>query len=188
MAMMPPIHQTAGLAEEAVLGVLRQFRDFHVADLAVVVNVVENVSDHVLERGGRGDARAFEHVGGGVSVKAADRQSLLAEARDHAGNQRIGFFVPRGVGRVVNAEVHNVLGEALALDPDDRACRGGGDRNDVEVDGGGDHATVVMVGVVAGKLASARNRVERRFAIRAVELFEFFHRVQVARLLRLQRS
>ena len=45
-----------------------------------------------------------------------------------------------------------------------------------------------MVGVVAGKLASACNRVERRFAIRAVELFEFFHRVQVARLLRLQRS
>ena len=46
------VHKSAGFTEVYVFGVLRHLRDFDVGDFAVVVEVVEDISDHYFKSGG----------------------------------------------------------------------------------------------------------------------------------------
>ena len=52
------VHQSAGLAEEDVLGILRDAGDLHEGDPAAVVEMVEDRADHVLKGGRGGKPRA----------------------------------------------------------------------------------------------------------------------------------
>ena len=177
------VHESAGLAEELVLGVLRELCNFNVVNLAVVVKMAKDVSDHILERRRGGDARSLEDVGGGVGVKAANRKILGAEACGNARNESVGAIEALGarLGEVV--EIHYVLGEALTLDAHGHIGARCGNRDDIEIDGGCDDATEVVVGVISGELTAARNRVESGVAIRAVKGCEFVDRLCVARFL-----
>ena len=56
--------------------------------------------------------------------------------------------------------------------------------DDVEVDGSCEHLAVVVVGVVAGDLASASDREKGYLAVGAEELCELVHGVGVAYFLR----
>ena len=56
------IHKSAGLTEKYVFGVLRDHSDLNVVDLAVIVGVVEDISNHILKCGGGRKSRALEDV------------------------------------------------------------------------------------------------------------------------------
>lgn len=160
------IHQTGGLAEEDVLGVLRDLRDLGVLDLAVVVEAVEYETDHVLESGGGRESGALEDVGGGVSVIAADLVAVLEEAAAHTGDYRLRGVVEVLIdGRI--GDVDLVDREAFGLDVDVHIAARRSCGDDVEVDGSCEHLAVVVVGVVAGDLASASDREKGYLAVGA---------------------
>ena len=181
------IHQSAGFAEEYVLRILREFGDLHVVHASVVVEVAQNVADHILKRRGRRNPRAFEHIGSRISVKAADGMTVLAEACRHARDQspRAFGFPVRGCAEDV--DVYHVLAEAFALDTDHAPLAFCGNGNDVEVNRRGDHTTVVVVGMVAREFASARDRIERGVAIGPVKVFKFSDGFRIAFFLRGER-
>ena len=177
------IHKSAGLTEEDVLGILRELCDFNVIDLSVVIEVAEYVSYHILKSGGRGKSRAFENVGGGVSVKAADSVAFLKEARAHTCDDRRGRAEFCLVGCCVCLKINYVLREALALDADNAVLASRCYRDDIEVNRRRNYASVVVVCVVARELTSSCNRVESDLSVSAVDSRELVYSGRVTRLL-----
>ena len=146
------IHQTAGLAEVHVLGVLGDLGDLHGADLALVVQVAQNDTDKYLESGRGRQAATLEHVGGGVGVEAADAVAQIGKASSGTANQRCGTILLTLHGEQLG-DIHLDDGIALGLHTD-AALGGTHHGDDVQIDRTGQHATVVVVGVVATDLGT----------------------------------
>ena len=164
------IHQSAGLAEELILRILCEHCNLHRGNFSVIVEMVQDISDHVLKCGGRGKSASFEHAGSRVGIKAADFVSVFDKSGCHAGNDGIRVTEPCGVRRIVTHEVHHVFRKALRLDADGASPDGRNDGDNIKINGSGDHAAVVMVGVIARKLTAPRNRIQGDFTVRAVQL------------------
>ena len=71
-----------------------------------------------------------------------------------AADKRRGFSFFRFDGGKL-ADIHHILGEAGALDSNDAVVCFGRYGDDVEVDGGGKHFAVIVVGVVAADFAAS---------------------------------
>ena len=174
------IHQSTGLAEEGVLRVLRHFGDFHVVYGAAIEHMRENSADHVLKGGGGGKSRAFEHGRGGVGVKTARQKSSVGKGVSHAcdDGRRGGKF--RRIRCGIAVKCYHILRKTLALDAHCLPVCLGGNGDDVQIDRGGDNTAVVVVGVVAGKLAAPRHGEEGKLPIGAVKGSEGFDCFYVA--------
>ena len=181
------IHQPAGLAEKLVFRILRQLCDLHIGDFAAVVQMIFDIADHILKRGGGGKPGAFQHAGGGIGVKPADGVALFAKARAHPGDNRIGVGKPVGAGGGVIREIHHILRESFGFDPHGVLFRGGSHGDDVKVYGSRHHTAVIVVGMVAGKLAPPGDRKQVRLTPRAVQRLKFGDGFFIARFLRRQR-
>ena len=147
--------------------------------------MVDDVAHHDLKCCGGRKPRALVDVVGGKGVKVAGLVSVVDKALHHACDQRAGLEVEFGVRRLALGDRHAVLGVALAAQTDKPVVvlRRNGD--DVEVDRGGKDAAVVVVGVVAGDLASAGNGEERNIAVDAVVCLKIVNGADIARLLHL---
>ena len=166
------IHKTAGLAEEHVLCVLRILCDLLIVDRAVIIEVIHNIADHNLECRRGGDSATLQHLGGGVSVIAAYAMAVIHKRVDHAANERarsVALEISRALG-VLHG--HHVLGVALGVESNNAVVVLRCDCNNVAVDRTCEHATVVVVGVIAHYLASAGNREYRYISLVAVHLGE----------------
>ena len=162
------IHQTAGLAEELVFGELGDLGDRHLVHLAVVVQVGLNGTHHILKGGRGGQTRTLENAGHGAGIKTADGVAVVHKAAANACDEggrgtKLGL-----VGLRIVCKGHYILVKALALEADDAVVAGRGYGQHVQADGGGDDTTVVVVGMVARKLASARHGKEGHLAVGAV--------------------
>ena len=132
-------------------------------------------TDHIFKCGRGGKSGAFKYAGGGVSHKSADIVSVSLKTRAHTCDD--GFacaeFCFHGGG--VLCDVHHVLVKALALNSYDAVGCGSGNCDDVKADGCGNYAALVVVGVVARELASARNGEDAYVTVLAVKSYEFFN-------------
>ena len=157
------VHQAAGLVEEDVLGILADLGDLDLGEFLHVVIVVlaaQDGTDADLEGSGAGQARATQHVAGGVGVKAADLAARVDDTGGHAADQGSGVLLLLLLRDQVG-HVHIVdLLKAQGLDADDVLLVGGNDRYNVQVDGARQHHAVVVVGVVAADLGAAGGGVE----------------------------
>ena len=148
------IHQTAGLSEKQIFGFLREFCNFNVAYLAVVIKVIQNISDHVFKCGGGRKSGTLQNIGGHVCVKATDPQSVLSEQSTHARNKRRGCTVPHGVGGDIGVDVYDDLFKSFTCDSDACVVAGRNHRNHVQIHRGGNDTSMVMVGMIAGKFGA----------------------------------
>ena len=101
---------------------------------------------------------------------------IVQESVAHAADNGAGlvFFLRTDGFHVVGG--YNVLVKALGLDTNLVFIGLGSHSDDIKADGGGKHAAVVMVGMVAGNLASAGNREQTNLGIfgkgRAIQLLK----------------
>ena len=82
--------------------------------------------------------------------------SVFGKSVADAANERGGFSSFRFNGRK-RSGIDGILGEAGAFDADGAVVRFRSDRNNVEIDGGGKHLAVIVVGVVAADLTASRD-------------------------------
>ena len=116
--------------------------------------MTENGTEQNLERGGRGEAGAFEDIRGSVSVKSADSKPFFPESGRHPPYQRrrtVPFL--RFDGQLF--QLHHVHRISLRLDADPSAGTGGSHRDHVEIHTGGQHPAVIVVGVIAADLGTS---------------------------------
>lgn len=159
------VHKSAGLAEMNVFGILRDLCNLDVADLALVVEVVEDVSDHILESGGRRKSRALENAGCGVSIKTAVGKAVFEKAVANTADDGAGFVKFALVYLVNPVKRNDILGEAFGLDADLARIVLYGNGDDIKAYGCGNYLAVVVVGVVSRDLTSAGNREKTNFAV-----------------------
>ena len=149
------VEQTGRLAEVDVLRVFGNLRRLDRGDRIIVVEVGQDRHDEHLERRGARKPGALEHARGRHGVKPADLVAERGKARADAADQRGGpllFLFLHGEVRRID-RIHRITGGFQA----DHAVVGlfhCGDH--IEVDRGGQHLAVVVVGVVAADLGAAR--------------------------------
>ena len=71
------IHEAAGLAEENILGVLRNLRDLHIGNRTVIIQIVHHVADHHLKGRRGGNTASLQNLGGAVGIKTANGMIFL---------------------------------------------------------------------------------------------------------------
>ena len=81
------VEQTAGLAEELVLRRLSYLRDFNIAHLAVIKQMVKNSSEQDFKRRRGRKARAGEHIRRCRRIECADIISARLELGAHAADK-----------------------------------------------------------------------------------------------------
>ena len=74
------IHQPAGFAEKHIFGVLADLGNLNRRQAATAEKVIENDADENLVGGGRGQARALQHVRNRIGIETAGGKSQLAYA------------------------------------------------------------------------------------------------------------
>ena len=92
------VHQTAGLAEVDVLGILADLGDLNGGEGVLTEEVIENVAHQHLVGGGGGQAGAGQHAGGSPGVKAAHLVAHLLDLGRHAPDQGGGGVALLGAG------------------------------------------------------------------------------------------
>ena len=152
------VHQTAGLAKVDILRPLANLCDLDGGDLFGHEAVVQDHADQHL-KGGRGrNAAALGHVGSNVYVQTGEGCTPLAERFTLAAQQGHGgvFFLLAGskVSQVDDAQII-----ALALYPQLVQAVGGGSSDHVNVHAAGQHAAVLVVGMIAADLGAAGGTV-----------------------------
>ena len=151
------IHQAAGLAEEDILGVLADLGDLRLGDPAIEEHVVDDGADEDLVGGGGAQAGTGQNGGLAVGVEALHLAAHFGKLGGHASDQGGGGVDFRGHGLQL-VQAHLTHGVALGLDADDVGAVGTDGGHGVEVDSAGQHATALVVGVVAGDLGTAGGR------------------------------
>ena len=149
------VQQAAGLAEKDVLRILPGLGNAGGGALAIKEQLVEDVAQQHLESGAGAEAAALEDGGGGVGVEALQLTALALEPGGYAADEG-GGGVALLLPDLQAVQLHNVHGEALALDADDVLPVGSHGGNDIQVDTAGQHQAVLVVGVVAADLRAAR--------------------------------
>ena len=154
-------------------GPLGELGDLNVIYLAFVIEVALNCADHILECGRGGKSGALKHAGGGICHKSAHVVSVSLKTCAHTCNYRFACaeFCFDGGGEL--CDINYVLVKALALNSYDSVGGGSGNRDDVKADGCGNNATLIVVGVISGKLTSACNGEEAYVAVCTVKRNEF---------------
>ena len=152
------VHQTAGLAKVDILRPLADLCDLNGGDLFGHEAVVQDHADQHL-KGGRGrNAAALGHVGSNVYVQTGEGCTPLAERFTLAAQQGHSsvFFLLAGskVSQVDDAQII-----ALALYPQLVQAVGGGSSDHVNVHAAGQHAAVLVVGMIAADLGAAGGTV-----------------------------
>ena len=160
------IHQTAGLAEEFVFGVLAHLRDLQRRQMVAEIHAVDHRAEQDLKRRRGRKPRAGEHVGGRVRVKAAHAAAQLAHPRAHAAQQggRMPLLLRRhdGIGHVNHVRVI-----AFAVDTGRVVVALGRHGDRVQIDARRQHAAALVVGVVAAHLGASRRAEYIQIAPRA---------------------
>ena len=175
------IHQSAGLAEVHVLGVLRDPGNRDVIHGSAVVQVGEDGADHVLERGGGGQSGAGQDIRHHAGIEPADPVSRAGKARRHACDQGGGGAVILPVRLRERRQCHGIRAEAQAMHAGDAVRARCGDAEHIQAYRAGYDASVVMVGVVSGQLAPSGDGQQSRPAIRAEGFREAPQQVCTAR-------
>ena len=146
------IHQTAGLAEEHILGKLTDLGNFDLIQQLHIVAVVLAAQDGThadLKGGGAGQPGAAQHAAGGVAVKAAHLAAGIQNALGNAADEGGRMLRLVGLGRQ-DGKIHIInFFKAVGLHTDDVFLVGGNHRHNVQVDRACQNHTVVVVGVVA---------------------------------------
>ena len=149
------IHEAAGLAEIDVFGVLADLRDLDGGAGSVKKQLVADRADQNLERGGGGQARARQDGRADNGVEALQTAAAPGKRRGDAAHERgRGIFLLRMDGQIV--QVYLNRGVALGRDADDGVGPQRDLRRRLQIDGRGQHAAVLMVGMVAADLRAAR--------------------------------
>ncbi len=148
------VHQTAGLAEIFIFGVLCNFRDGNRVYRAVVVKIVEHgAHEYLIRRRGR-KPRPRQYARSGCRIKTADFVAVIEKALAHPahkGGGMSGFVFLHGQIRKVY-DIHRI---ACAFYTDNILgiyCRR---RDSVQINPCRQHLAVVVVGVVAADFGSA---------------------------------
>ena len=114
------VHQTAGLAEENILGILADLGNADLPELLhiiVIVLAAEDGPDTDLKGSRAGKAGAPQHVAGGVGIKAAHLAAVVEDPHRHAADQGRGMLGFPGLRRA-DAQVHIVdFFKTVGLDP-----------------------------------------------------------------------
>ena len=177
------VHQTAGLAEEHILGILADLGDLDLVELLHVIVVVlaaQDGTDADLKGCGAGQTGAAQHVAGGVAVKAAHLAARIHDALGYAADQGRGVLgLARLRDEVGDIDIVNFV-KAQGLDADDIFLIRGDDGHHIQVDRACQHHTVIVVSVVAADLGAARGGIEAHRAVGAVFLFKFVDQVGIA--------
>ena len=116
------VHQTAGLAEEHILGILADLGDLDLVELLHVIVVVlaaQDGTDADLKGCGAGQTGAAQHIAGGVAVKAAHLAACIHNALGDAADQGRGVLgLARLRDEVGDIDIVNFV-KAQGLDADD---------------------------------------------------------------------
>ena len=151
------VHQTAGLAEEDVLGVLADLGNFRLGDLAAEEQPIDNGADQHLKGRGGAQAGAGKHRGLAVGIKARDLAAQLRKPGADAPNQSgsgVDFTFLGHQGVQGNGAEGITLGENAngigAVDPHSRLG--------IQVDRRRQHPAPLMVRVVAADLRPPGSR------------------------------
>ena len=150
------IHESAGLAEILVLGLLCRAGDDHGVDLAIVEQLAQNLADEHSVCRGRTQTRTRRQCRPDLGIEAAAVQTKLAEGRDHAADEGFrraefagthgGVVQPdRKITVTLGVDVNRVFAVFLEIGVQ------------AEVNGGGQNPALLVIRVVAGKLSPAGN-------------------------------
>ena len=151
------IHEAGGLAEVDVFGVLADLGDGHGGELLTKEQLIEDGADEHLKGGGGAQAAAGEDGGAHLGVEALELGAALGEGGGHAADEGGGGVFLLGVdGEVGQVNLHR--GVAFGGHGDDAAVIEGHLRHGFQVDGGSQHAAVLVVGVIAADLGAAGSR------------------------------
>ena len=150
-------HKAAGLAEKVILRRLGRPRNDDGLHRPVVKKLAQNLAHQHRESGGGAQPRAGRKRAADDGVEAADIQAQLRKGGQHSAHQGLG----RAELRRARREMVDAYAEGLQLRAGDlygfaeiRLKLGA----DAAVNGGGQNAAVLMVGVIAGKLSPARRK------------------------------
>ena len=163
------------------------FGDFDIVNRTFIIQIVQDRSNHIFKCGGGRKAGTAENVGGCISDKAADFQTVLHKAVANAANQRGGSSRVSELGGELFSG-NDVFGETGALDADHRLVRFFDDGDNIEVDGSGKNFAVVVVCVISADLATSRDGKDGKLIGFSVNAFEFIKSSIVTGLNEIQTS
>ena len=148
------IHQTAGLAEEHVLGVLTNLGNLRLGYPGIKEQMVDDGANQHLEGSRGAEAGAGQHRGGAVGIEALHLAAQLMEPGSNAPNQS-GGGVDFLCHRLQLVELYHTHGVALGENPDFLRAVAPYCRQCVQIDGGCQHPSPLVVGVVAANFRAA---------------------------------
>ena len=160
------IHQAAGLAKVDVLCPLADLRDLDGGDFIGHEAVIQDHTDQHFKGGGGRNAAALGHVGGNVHIQTGQLCAALTEGFAFAAQQREGsVFLFLAGSKVIKADHTQVVAFALHAQLVQGVGRGGSDH--INIHAAGQHAAMLVVGVVAADLGAAGGTVKTSFSMGA---------------------
>ena len=153
------VQQTAGLAEESVLGPLADLRQLDGVQRAAAAQPVQDRPDQDLKGRRGGEPGARDDVGVNAGVEAPRGEARRGDARRHAPHQGGGAAV-LGLRRLQLGEGDLHGGIALGDHPNPIQAVGRGAGQHIQVHAGAEGVAVLVVGVVAAQLGAAGGAVE----------------------------
>ena len=160
------IHQAAGLAKVDVLCPLADLRDLDGGDFIGHEAVIQDHADQHFKGGGGRNAAALGHVGGNVHIQTGQLCAALTEGFAFAAQQREGsVFLFLAGSKVIKADHTQVVAFALHAQLVQGVGRSGSDH--INIHAAGQHAAMLVVGVVAADLGAAGGTVKTSFSMGA---------------------
>ena len=148
------VHQTAGLAEEHILGILADLSHFRLRYLTRKEQMVDDGANEHLIGCGRAEARTGQDRGLTVGIKALDIASQLSKPGCHAANQRGGRidFLCNGLQFFHVDNTHRI---SLGQDPDGIGTIDPDGRPGIQIHRAGQNPATLMVGMITADFGTS---------------------------------
>ena len=156
------IHQTAGLAEVNIFGILANLCDLYSRQLFVIEQFVQNGTEQHL-KGSRGtEAAAGKNRGTDSCIKTFQFCPLLGKAGSDAANQsRCGVLFFFTDSQIIQGNLNSRI--TLGLHTDDVAAIKADICNGFQIHRGCENAAALVIGMVTTDFRSARSREYKVF-------------------------
>ena len=149
------IHQAALLAKIMILSQLPHLGNFHSTCPAIIIILIQN-SPHQHLKGRRGgQAAAPQHIRGHIGIKTADVAAQLCKLSSHAANQG-GCRTMLRLICLQSLQVNQLCLVPLGLQADNPLLMKADYGNSIQIDSRSQHASPLMVSVVAAYLGAPR--------------------------------